>query len=203
MKIEPVVLEGKHIRLEPLAIDHAPGLLAAAAYPEIWRWMPFTIESEEQIQRFLSVALKMAEAKTALPFAIISKAADHPIGSTGYWYIESRHRRLEIGASWVTPKWQRSAVNTEAKYLMLRQAFEEMGCIRVEFKVDSLNEKSCVALKRIGATEEGMLRNHMIQPDGRKRHSICFSVIEEEWPEVKARLERLMFSYNPSIQVAG
>jgi N-acetyltransferase len=203
MKIEPVVLEGKHILLEPLAIDHAPGLLAAAAYPEIWQWMPFTIESEEQMLRFLKVALKMAEAKTALPFAIISKTADRPIGSTGYWYIESRHRRLAIGASWVTPKWQRSAVNTEAKYLMLRHAFEEMGCIRVEFKVDSLNEKSCVALKRIGATEEGLLRNHMIQPDGRKRHSICFSVIEEEWPEVKARLERLMFSNDPSTQTAG
>jgi RimJ/RimL family protein N-acetyltransferase len=203
MKIEPVVLEGKHIRLEPLAIDHTSGLLAAAAYPEIWRWMPFTIESEEQMQGFLKVALKMAEAKTALPFAIISKTADRPIGSTGYWYIESRHRRLEIGASWVTPKWQRSAVNTEAKYLMLRHAFEEMGCIRVEFKVDSLNEKSRIALKRIGATEEGLLRNHMIQPDGRKRHSICFSVIEEEWPEVKARLERLMFSYAPLTQTAG
>src|SRR5262245_55352240 len=117
MKIEPVILEGRHIRLEPLAIDHSSALLAAAAYQEIWRWMPFSIESEEQMQRFLKVVLKMAEAKTALPFAIISKTAGCPVGSTGHWFIESRHRRLEIGGTWVTPKWQRSAVNTEAKYL--------------------------------------------------------------------------------------
>jgi N-acetyltransferase len=203
MKIEPVILEGRHIRLEPLAIAHSPALLAAAAYPEIWRWMPFRIESEEQMQGFLKVALKMAEAKTALPFAIISKTAGCPVGLTGHWYIESRHRRLEIGGTWVTPKWQRSPINTEAKYLMLRHAFEEMGCIRVEFKVDSLNGRSRTALKRIGAMEEGLLRNHMVQPDGRKRHSVCFSIIDEEWPEVKAHIERLMSSYDPSAKAAG
>ncbi|MEW6732043.1 MAG: GNAT family protein [Acidobacteriota bacterium] len=192
MKIGPVILDGKHVKLVPLTIEHASGLSVAAAYPEIWRWMPFALQSEEQMRGFINTVVKMAETKTALPFTIISKITGDPVGATGYWYIEPHHRRLDIGASWVTPKWQRSAVNTEAKYLLLRHAFEEWQCLRVGFTVDSLNEKSCIALKRIGAKEEGVLRNHMVQPDGRKRHSICFSVIDTEWPEVKARLEELM-----------
>lgn len=196
MRIEPVVLEGKHVRLEPLSVNHVPSLWAAAAYPEIWRWMPFAIQSEEQMRKFINSVLKMADAKTALPFAIVSKAAARPVGGTGYWYIESRHRRLEIGASWITPEWQRSGINTEMKYLMLRHAFEGMGCMRVELKTDSLNEKSRAALQRIGAREEGVLRNHMMQPDGRKRHSVCFSVIDEEWPAVKTRIEGLMSSHS-------
>ncbi|MGH8458015.1 MAG: GNAT family N-acetyltransferase [Nevskiales bacterium] len=195
MIVEPIILAGKHVRLEPLSADHVPGLLRVSTHAEIWRWMPFTLQSEEQWQGFLKVALKMVEAKTALPFVIFAKATDSLVGATGYWYIDRHHRRLEIGASWVTLEWQRSGINTEAKHLLLRHAFEQLGCIRVEFKTDSLNKKSRTALKRIGATEEGLLRNHMLQPDGRKRHSVCFSIIDEEWPTVKARLEGLMATH--------
>lgn len=197
MNVEPVVLDGAHVRLEPLGEQHSPDLLVAAQ-PGVFRWMPFSLETEKGMRGFLKATLKMAEAKTALPFAIILKATGRAIGGTGYWNIDAHHRRLEIGASWITPQWQRSAVNTEAKYLLLQHAFEQLGCIRVEFKTDSLNERSRTALKRIGAHEEGVLRNHMIMPDGRRRHSGCFSILDDEWPEIKNRLEERLSAQVPA-----
>ncbi len=191
MEIQPIMLEGEQVRLEALAEHHAPDLRAAAR-PEVFQWMPFSLASEKGMNGFLEAVRKMAEAKTALPFAIVLKSTGKVIGATGYWYIDPHHRRLEIGGSWITPEWQRTAVNTEAKYLLLRHAFEELKCIRVEFKTDSLNEKSRTALKRIGALEEGLLRNHMIQPDGRLRHSVVFSILDSEWPQVRARLVERM-----------
>jgi RimJ/RimL family protein N-acetyltransferase len=189
MKIEPVTLEGDHVRLEPLALDHAAQLWAAADYPEIWQWMPFVIRSEDDICHLIANVAKMAQNGSVLAFATISKQSGTAIGSTSYLNIEPAHRRLEIGGTWITPRYQRTAVNTEAKYLLLRHAFEQLGCIRVEFKTDSLNEKSRAALTRIGAQQEGIFRNHMVQPDGRFRHSVYFSVIDSEWRRVKAALE--------------
>lgn len=191
LSVEPVTLEGMHVRLEPLAEHHGPAVVAAAA-PEIFHWMPFSLTSLDAWQGFFKVSARMREAKSALPFAIISKKTGSLIGATGYWHIEARHHRLEIGASWLTPTSQRTAANSETKYLLLRHAFETLGCIRVEFLAHAINEKSRLALSRLGATQEGVLRNHMILPDGSRRHSACFSIIIEEWPDVKLRLENRM-----------
>jgi RimJ/RimL family protein N-acetyltransferase len=128
-------------------------------------------------------------------FVTVAKAIGRVVGSTSYLNIDRQHRRVEIGGTWTTPAWQRSAINTEAKYLQLRHAFETLGCIRVEFKTDALNSKSRQALARIGATEEGTFRNHMIMPDGRIRHSVYFSITDDEWPRVKAHLEGLLAAY--------
>ena len=190
--VEPVVLEGEGVRLEPVGEQHVEGLAKAAAYPDLWRFMPYVVESEQQIRDMIAHASQLADQGAGLAFATRVKGADEIVGSTGFWNIEPSHRRLEIGFTWITPDWQRSLVNTECKYLMLQHAFETLACIRVEFKIDSLNERSRTALARIGAVEEGTLRNHMVQPDGRFRHSVYFSVLQEEWPRVKGHLEGLL-----------
>jgi RimJ/RimL family protein N-acetyltransferase len=195
MEIKPVTLEGQQVRLEPIRLDHAAALWQAGAYEEIWRYMPYAVRSEDDMRTLIEAELRKQQAGVTLRFATIARTCEQPIGSTSYLNIEPQHRRLEIGGTWITPSWQRSAVNTEAKYLQLSYAFETLGCIRVEFKTDSLNVKSRRALTRVGATEEGMLRNHMVMPDGRLRHSVYFSIVESEWPDVKAHLERLMSSY--------
>ena len=128
-------------------------------------------------------------------FVTVARTIAQVVGSTSDLTIDCQHQRVEIGGTWVTPAWQRSAINTEAKYLQLRHAFETLGCIRVEFKTDALNTKSRQALARIGATEEGTFRNHMIMPDGRIRHSVYFSITHDEWPRVKAHLEGLLAAY--------
>jgi RimJ/RimL family protein N-acetyltransferase len=143
----------------------------------------------------IGAELHKQQAGLALRFVTIAKADEQPVGSTSYLNIDRQHRRLEIGGTWITPSWQRSAVNTEAKYLQLSHAFETLGYIRVEFKTDSLNVKSQQALARIGAVKEGTFRNHMVMPDGRLRHSVYFSIVDSEWPAVKAHLERLMSSH--------
>ena len=144
---------------------------------------------------YVETALKEQERGVALPFAIVEKATGRAIGSTRYGNIERTHHRVEIGWTWVARQWQRTAVNTEAKYLLLRHAFETLGCMRVELKTDSLNERSRAAILRIGAKEEGIFRNHMITASGRIRHTVYFSVVESEWPVVKARLETMLNSY--------
>jgi N-acetyltransferase len=195
MEITPVTLEGEHVRLEPVRLDHVAALWRAGAYEDIWRYIPYTIRSEEDMRLFIEAELRKQQAGLVFRFATIVKPSAQPVGSTSYLNIDRQHRRLEIGGTWITPAWQRSAVNTEAKYLQLSHAFETLRCIRVEFKTDSLNTKSRQALARIGAVEEGTLRNHMVMPDGRLRHSVYFSMIESEWPSVKVSLERLMASY--------
>jgi RimJ/RimL family protein N-acetyltransferase len=195
MEITPVTLEGTHVRLEPVRRDHAAALWEIGAYEEIWRYIPYTVRSEEDMRSFIEAELRKQQAGLTLRFVTISTTTAQPVGSTSYLNIDRQHRRLEIGGTWITPSWQRSAVNTEAKYLQLSHAFETLGCIRVEFKTDSLNVKSQQALARIGAVQEGIFRNHMVMPDGRLRHSVYFSIVESEWPAVKAHLERLMASY--------
>lgn len=190
--ITPVVLEGQHVRLEPLAKEHLAELARVGLDEELWRWIPVPVRTVEELAEYIEIALEEQKRGVSLPFALIEKATGRAIGSTRYGNIDRTHHRVEIGWTWVAREWQRSAVNTEAKYLLLRHAFETLGCIRVELKTDSLNEKSRAAILRIGAKEEGIFRNHMITSSGRLRHSVYFSIVDSEWPAVKARLESLL-----------
>lgn len=191
MWMEPVTLEGRVIRLEPLAPAHAEALWAASA-PEIYRFKPYVVRSAEDMLGFVGRLQRLQVAGEGLGFCTIDRATGAPIGSSSYFAADPAHRRLEIGGTWVTPSRQRTPVNTEAKYLMLGHAFDALGCRRVEFKTDRLNERSRRALERIGAVEEGVFRNHMLMPDGRIRDSVYYSIIDREWPAVKARLEGLL-----------
>jgi RimJ/RimL family protein N-acetyltransferase len=189
-RVEPVVLEGRRVRLEPLALDHVPGLAEVALDPVIWQWTIARPGSEADLCAWAETALAARDAGSEFPFVTIDVATGRPIGSSRYMNIVLEHRRLEIGWTWVAPPWQRTGANREAKLLMLGHAFDALGCRRVEFKTDSLNEPSRTALLGIGATFEGIFRNHMVMPDGRMRHSAYYSVIDEEWPAVRAGLER-------------
>jgi len=190
MKIEPTVLEGQHLRLEPLTRAHLKGLCEVGLDEELWRWIPIPVQTPEQMAEYVEIALKDQASGMALPFAQIEKATGRVIGSTRYANIERAHHRVEIGWTWIAQPWQRTAVNTESKYLLLRHAFETLGCMRVELKTDSLNAKSRAAILRIGAREEGTFRNHMITSSGRIRHTVYFSIVDAEWPDVRSRLER-------------
>lgn len=190
MLIEPVTLEGQTVRLEPMRSGHLAALCDVGLDPELWRWTSTQIHTPEDMLDYIAEALSQQEEGTALPFVTIHKDSDKVVGSTRFGNIDRVNRHVEIGWTWVAREWQRTLVNTEAKYLMLKHAFEVMGCIRVEFKTDSLNEKSRIALNRIGAKQEGVFRNHMIVTGGRIRHSVWFSIIDSEWPQVKADLER-------------
>jgi N-acetyltransferase len=194
MMVTPVVLEGRHVRLEPLAKEHLAWLARVGLDEELWRWIPVPVRTAEELAEYIETALEEQKRGVSLPFALIEKASGRAIGSTRYGNIDRTHHRVEIGWTWVAREWQRSAVNTEAKYLLLRHAFETLECIRVELKTDSLNEKSRAAILRIGAKEEGIFRNHMITSSGRLRHSVYFSIMDSEWPAVKARLESLLNS---------
>jgi len=189
MVVSPVMLEGAHVRLEPLAKSHLAGLAEVGLDEELWRWIPTPVRTQEEMAAYIETALDEQAQGVALPFAIVEKSTGRAIGSTRYGNIGPPHHRVEIGWTWVARNWQRTAMNTEAKYLLLRHAFETLGCMRVELKTDSLNERSRTAILRLGAREEGIFRNHMITASGRIRHTVYFSIIDSEWPAVKARLE--------------
>jgi N-acetyltransferase len=191
-RIEPVVLPGRIVRLEPLELGHVPRLAEVALDPAIWRWTIARPRTEADLDDWARTALRARAAGTELPFVTLEASSGRPIGSTRYMNIALEHRRVEIGWTWVAPPWQRTGANREAKLLMLTHAFETLGCRRVEFKTDSLNEPSRAALLGIGATFEGIFRNHMVMPDGRMRHSAWYSVTDDEWPAVKTRLEALL-----------
>lgn len=188
MKIEPVTLEGAHVRLETLREEHIPGLVAAGCGFGLFRFFPFSMEQPAEMRAYATQTIAGMRSGACLAFATIERATGRIVGSTGYWGIEPFHKRLEIGATWITPSHQRSPVNSEAKLLQLTHCFETLGCNRVEFKTDERNEKSRNALARIGAKEEGRFRAHMVMPDGALRTSVWFSVIASEWPDVKRRL---------------
>lgn len=190
MNISPVTLEGRFVRLEPLSRDHLDALCDVGLDEAIWRFMQAPVRSRGEMLAYIDAALAAQREGSALPFATIDRASGRAAGSTRFGSIDRQHRRLEIGWTWLAPSFQRTALNTEAKYLMLKHAFEDLGGIRVELKTDSLNERSRAAISRMGAKEEGTLRNHMITSTGRLRHSVYFSVIESEWPSVKAGLEQ-------------
>jgi N-acetyltransferase len=190
-RLEPVTLEGSRVHLAPLAREHVPALAEAGGLePAIWRWTLLRPTDEAGLRAWAEVAIANREAGTELPFVTLEASTGRPIGSSRYLNIVPAHRRLEIGWTWVAPAWQRTGANREAKLLMLRHAFETLGCRRVEFKTDSRNEPSRAALLGIGAQFEGIFRNHMVMPDGPMRHSAYYSVISEEWPAVRERLER-------------
>jgi len=190
MVVEPVTLEGQDIRLEPLSIHHHAQLCEVGLDDELWRWIPQAVGTPHEMRAYIETALQWQAAGTALPFATIERATGRAIGSTRFGNIDRANRHVEIGWTWLGKKWQRTAANTEAKYLMLRHAFDTWRCLRVEFKTDSLNERSRAALLRIGAKEEGIFRNHVITWTGRIRHSVYYSIIDSEWPAAKAQLQR-------------
>lgn len=189
MHIEPIILQGTQVRLEPLSLDHLDGLCEVGLDPELWRWIPVPLTNREEMRRYVETALRWQAEGIAMPFATVLDESDHVVGSTRFANIDHENKHMEIGWTWIGKPWQRTVVNTEAKYLMLRHAFETLGCIRIEFKTDSLNQQSRNAILRIGAREEGTFRNHMITQNGRYRHSVYFSVIDSEWPDVKKQLE--------------
>lgn len=194
MIVTPVTLEGKHVQLEPLLAAHHAALTEIGLDEDLWRWIPVPVRTPEEMSAYIEAALAEQARGVSLPFTIVEKSSGKPIGCTRYGNIDRVHRRVEIGWTWVAKPWQRTPVNTEAKYLLLRHAFETLGCIRVELKTDSLNEKSRAAILRIGAQQEGIFRNHMITASGRIRHTVYFSIIDNEWPAVKARLEQRLKS---------
>jgi RimJ/RimL family protein N-acetyltransferase len=182
------------VRLEPLSESHHAGLCEVGLDPELWTWTNVGIATPEEMAEYIRNAQTALAAGTALTFATILRNSGLPdagrvIGGTRFMNIEPAHRRVEIGFTWIGRPWQRTAVNTEAKYLMLRHAFETWNCIRVELKTDVLNRKSRDAIVRIGATEEGILRRHIITSTGRVRDSVYYSILDSEWPRVKAELE--------------
>lgn len=189
MIVQPVTLSGKYVQLEPMLAAHTAGLTEVGLDEDLWKWIPVPVRTPEEMEAYVEAALADQAKGVSLPFTIVERASGKVIGTTRYANIERVHRRVEIGWTFVGLAWQRTAVNTECKYLLLRHAFETLGCIRVELKTDSLNEKSRKAILRIGAKEEGVFRNHMITASGRIRHSVYFSVTDSEWPAVKRRLE--------------
>ena len=188
--LAPLSLEGTHVRLEPLAASHASALLPAALDPELWRWTATEVLSLPDLERYIASALRDQRSGTALPFVTRDRASGRAIGSTRLANYDAANRRVEIGWTWIAREFQRTAVNTEAKLLMLEHAFDTLDCIRVELKTDVLNERSRAAIRRIGAVEEGVLRHHVICSTGRVRDTVYYSILAGEWPAVRERLER-------------
>ena len=194
MVVEDVILEGEYVRLEPMTREHLDALSEAGIAEGVWRWTLNNITRPEQMKEYIETALEDRERGTALPFVTRDKKSDKIVGSTRFASIDVNNRRAEIGWTWVHPDWQRTYVNTEAKLLMLTHAFEVWNCLRVELKTDALNEKSRNAILRIGARLEGIFRQHMITQAGRLRDTVYFSIINGEWPRVKAGLESRLAS---------
>ena len=190
MKIEPLTLTGRFVRLEPLRIEHLDRLCEVGLEAEIWRWSPEPITAPEAMKKYVETALDEQRRGVSLPFVTIEQATGRLVGATRFGNIDAQNRRTEIGWTWITPDRQRTYVNTDAKFLMLSHAFEVWKCIRVEFKTDALNEKSRSAILRLGAKQEGIFRQHMICASGRLRDSVYFSILDSEWQGVKENLLR-------------
>jgi RimJ/RimL family protein N-acetyltransferase len=187
----PLLLEGKAVRLEPVRREHEHLLWDAAkdSLDDIFRWIPYSMRTREDFRAYMDKAFAEQEQGESLVFATIERGSGHVVGSTRFMNIDRINRRVEIGSTWIAPAWQRTAINTEAKYLMLRHAFEVWKCLRVELKTDALNQKSRSAILRLGAKEEGMLRKHLITWTRRVRDTVYFSILDTEWPQVKTRLQ--------------
>jgi N-acetyltransferase len=184
-----IALTGPRIILRPLQHDDDGALVNAASDGQLWR-LPYTVvPSKETVAEYIAHAITGRELGTVMPFSTVLASSGEVIGSTRFWKIDRKNRKLEIGSTWMAARWQRSFVNTEAKYLMLKYAFEELACVRVQFTTDETNAASRAAILRIGARQEGIVRNERIMPDGRKRNSVRFSIIDDEWPGVKTALE--------------
>ncbi|TFH81705.1 MULTISPECIES: GNAT family N-acetyltransferase [Pseudomonas] len=190
-----ITLQGQGIVLRPLQYSDADALLHAAADGELWNLTVTVVPSASTVDSYLKKALDGREAGTVMPFAIVLKETGEVIGSTRFWKIDPLNRKLEIGSSWISARFQKTFVNTEAKYLMLRHAFEVLDCVRVQFTTDENNQKSRDAILRLGAQQEGIVRHERIMPDGRKRNSVRFSIIDDEWPQVRQNLEQKLVGY--------
>lgn len=189
MNIEPVNLTGGAVQLVPLQMAHLAELTRAGSDPSIWQFMRYgIIDSESKMSALITNLLELQSRGTDLPFTVILRGDRRAIGMTRYLDIQQQHRSVEIGGTWYEVEYQRTPVNTECKLLLLQHAFERLGCIRVQFKTDLRNVRSQRAIERLGAVREGVLRDHMILPDGTVRSSVYYSVLAREWPEVKARL---------------
>jgi RimJ/RimL family protein N-acetyltransferase len=189
----PVTLEGRHVRLEPLTLAHVSALAEVGCDERIWKLMLYgDIRTEADMRAWVEDILHRQSQGTDLPFAVIFRETGKVVGATRYMDIRSAHRGLEIGGTWYAVDYQRTAVNTETKYLLLQYAFETLGCIRVQFKADIRNERSWRAIERIGGVREGILRNQYILQDGKFRDSVYYSILDREWPGVKERLERIL-----------
>ena len=183
MDIKPTVLEGQHVRLEPLTLHHAVGFYEAGRE---WNLTP------EKVRGEIESALRQQASGVTLPFATVEKSSGRVVGGTRFLHIMPEHRRLEIGSTWIARPWRRTAINTEAKFLMLEHAFERLGCVRVEFMADALNEVSREAILRLGAKEEGTFRNYIVRADGEIHDAVFYSIIEAEWPSVRGRLLEML-----------
>jgi RimJ/RimL family protein N-acetyltransferase len=190
----PLTLEGSVVRLEPVRREHAEQFWEVAKndLDEIFRWIPYSMKTLEDFQRLIEIAFDEQARGESVVFATVERSSGTAIGSTRFMNIDRLNRRVEIGSTWIAPGWQRTPVNTEAKYLMLRHAFEAWGCMRVELKTDALNQRSRAAILRIGAKEEGTLRRHLLTWSGRVRDTVYFSMLDDEWPVSRARLEAMV-----------
>ena len=189
--VTPITLEGSAVRLEPIQREHTGTFweVAENALDDIFAWYPYRMKTREDFQLMVEKAFDDQRRGESVVFATIERGSGRVIGSTRFMNIDRVNRRVEIGSTWIVPAWQRTAVNTEAKYLMLRHAFEAWKCMRVELKTDALNQRSRNAILRLGAKEEGTFRRHLITWTGRVRDTVYFSILDSEWPEVKVRLE--------------
>lgn len=190
--LEAISLEGSVVRLEPMTPGHHAGLTEIGLDPAIWQLTVSVVRTPEEMRSYIESALELQGGGTSLPFVTIERSSGRIVGSTRFGNYDRANRRIEIGWTWLARPWQRTAINTEAKYLMLTHAFERLGCVRVELKSDVLNTRSRNAMLRIGATEEGVLRKHTLMWTGRYRDSIYYSILDEEWLRVKADIERLL-----------
>jgi N-acetyltransferase len=190
MEIQPVTLTGRYVRLEPLSEAHIPGLARAGQDENIWRYMRYgLLTSPERMGAWVHYLLDLQVHGGDLPFVVIHLPDEQVAGATRYLSINRHDRNLEIGGTWYGAQYQHTAVNTESKYLLLCHAFESLGCLRVQIKTDERNTRSRRAIERLGAVQEGVLRDHILLPDGYLRSSVIYSILLGEWPEVKKRLE--------------
>ena len=193
MEVKPILLQGKHMRLEPMTEAHSPALAELGVGQPFWDFMVYgRMETAADMRDWVQDILARAEKGTDVPFVAIHIDSGRVAGASRYMNIMPKDRGLEIGGTWYGPEYQRTVVNTECKYLLLQHAFEKLGCIRVQLKTDLRNERSQRAIERLGAVKEGVLRNHMILPDGYFRHSVYYSILDAEWPAVKKRLEEML-----------
>lgn len=199
MDLTPRPIEGPTVRLEPLGLEHLDGLCDVGLDPDLWRLTVTRIHDRAGLERYVRTALEEQQAGTALPFATVLRDTGRVIGSTRFGNLSPPNRRVEIGWTWLGGPWQRTGANTEAKYVMLRHAFERWNCIRVEFKTSALNLRSRAAILRIGAREEGILRHHLINEDGSLRDSVYFSMLAAEWPAARRRLERMLADHGVQV----
>jgi len=190
--IEPITLQGRYATLEPLAREHEEALRRAAADGELWRLWYTSVAAPEKMGEYVAIALDVRERLGAMPFVVRDNASGEVVGCTRYFNVDAANRRLEIGHTWYAKRAQRTAINTECKLLLLGHAFEKLRCIAVEFRTHWFNQASREAIARLGAKQDGVLRNHHISADGSYRDTVVFSIIESEWPAVKRHLQFLL-----------